>query len=372
MALSQRIKRFLGLDELSPYFIAYMQRTNANLAVYAGVAVACIELLLLVNTMLHKGMYDAVTNRLNRTHGITQIAFIVVSLLLTWKAQRATKQGRTSEVELPVAAYIVFAMSYGVFNSWIDALYGEPPLTFIFCSVACTCVFVMPPVGSLLVNSIAFTVFFLLSNFSATFSGNTVFHYWVGWIIVCFVSMLRYQECRNGATHEQRLHDASELDELTGLRNRRSLRGDYPKLVNRDLFVVMCDIDNFKGVNDTYGHVEGDHVLKAFGRGIESAFGHDNCYRYGGDEFLIISHSCKSLAEFRQRVALMRINFATNMRAECKIEALPTSSVGYCSGFAKSEDDLRAMMHIADSNLYDVKRSTKGGTRGEEFQAISS
>lgn len=368
MKVLKKVQRILGIDKSGTYFETYVQRTNAVLASRSGIAVACVEVLLLINVLLHKGMYDPVTNRLNRAHAISYIVFAVISVGLSVLASWSLRYKRVHAMVLPIIGYIMLAMAYGVFNSYIDALYGEPPLTFIFCTVACTCVFVIPPLGAINLNAIAFVTFYKLAEFSDRFAPDTIFHYWIGWLIVCFVAVLRYQECRYGANFVQQLSVASEVDELTGLRNRRSLRKGFEKMLDKDLFVAMCDLDDFKGINDTFGHAEGDCVLRSFGEAINSVFGDDYCYRYGGDEFLIFSASCASLAEFRQRVALMRVNFATRLRELSDLPNMPTSSVGYCNGFARTEEDLRVMVHIADSSLYEVKNSQKGGMRGERFK----
>lgn len=52
---------------------------------------------------------------------------------------------------------------------------------------------------------------------------------------------------------------------------------------------MMTDIDNFKEYNDSLGHAFGDEILGNFGRCLCSVFGHDDVYRYGGDEFLVIA-----------------------------------------------------------------------------------
>ncbi len=366
MRFNERLKRALGIDKSSPYFKAYVQRTNANLAQYAGIAVALLQIMLLINVFAHQAP-DDIGSQINQAHAISYIVFGVASVGLSILAFRGLRAEKERYLVIPIVVYLFLAVSYGIFNSYLDSLYGDPPLTFIFCMVASTCVFVIPSLGSIIMNSVAFVVFSKLVSISEHFPPNLVFHYWVGWFIVTFVAVLRYQECRNGATYEEELRDASELDELTGLRNRRSLREDFGKYENQYLFVAMCDLDDFKSINDTYGHVEGDIVLVAFSEAIFSVFGDGGCYRYGGDEFLVVS-SCQSLAEFRQRIGVFRANFATNIRSTCHMDYMPTTSVGFAYGFATTADDLRTMVHIADSSLYDVKRGTKGGMFGEEFK----
>jgi diguanylate cyclase (GGDEF)-like protein len=87
----------------------------------------------------------------------------------------------------------------------------------------------------------------------------------------------------------------SERDPLTGALNRRGLDRAIEREAARraryggDLSVVLADIDKFKAINDTYGHVTGDEVLKAVARALSSAMRvADALARYGGDEFLVL------------------------------------------------------------------------------------
>jgi diguanylate cyclase (GGDEF)-like protein len=92
--------------------------------------------------------------------------------------------------------------------------------------------------------------------------------------------------------------EEANKDSLTGLLNRRSFdnilqRYNYMFLKKNIPFVLaMLDIDNFKSVNDTYGHSAGDAVLKEFSTIISgiSRLGEDFAFRYGGEEFAILSH----------------------------------------------------------------------------------
>jgi GGDEF domain-containing protein len=76
------------------------------------------------------------------------------------------------------------------------------------------------------------------------------------------------------------------LDELTGIGNRRSFE-DALRALPRRYCLAMLDIDHFKTVNDTYGHAEGDNVLRWVAAHIRRAFG-SAAFRYGGEEFAVI------------------------------------------------------------------------------------
>lgn len=118
------------------------------------------------------------------------------------------------------------------------------------------------------------------------------------------------------------LQEASMEDTLTGCRNRRflydflDLRLDEAKSADKPLSLVMIDLDGFKAINDSYGHLEGDEVLKGVGcflkEGVRES---DAVCRFGGDEFcLVMPGSSKDgavLVAERLREKLAGLSFGT-------------------------------------------------------------
>ena len=88
--------------------------------------------------------------------------------------------------------------------------------------------------------------------------------------------------------HNEKLKTQSETDPLTGLFNRHALRANYHNYVGINLIVAYMDVDNFKQINDNYGHDAGDDVLRTISNGLKEFFTNTDAYRYGGDEFLLI------------------------------------------------------------------------------------
>ncbi len=83
----------------------------------------------------------------------------------------------------------------------------------------------------------------------------------------------------------------AEHDALTGLLNRRSFDKDIEALEKSDssYSVIIADIDNFKKINDTYGHLIGDEILKMMGAVLQNYVRKDTkAYRYGGEEFVVL------------------------------------------------------------------------------------
>jgi len=106
--------------------------------------------------------------------------------------------------------------------------------------------------------------------------------------------MIEMQDKLNATLDE--LTELASHDALTGLLNRRAIMEGLPKEIKRMerqeqvLCVGMCDIDHFKQINDTYGHLVGDDVLKEVTKRMKGTLrDYDLLGRYGGEEFLVIT-----------------------------------------------------------------------------------
>ena len=86
------------------------------------------------------------------------------------------------------------------------------------------------------------------------------------------------------------LETASRRDGLTGLLNRLALEEDAGEMDGRRMTVYMVDINYFKEINDQYGHAAGDAILQETGETLKQLFPGGHYYRYGGDEFLVLTY----------------------------------------------------------------------------------
>lgn len=162
----------------------------------------------------------------------------------------------------------------------------------------------------------------------------------------------------------QRLEQLSLSDGLTELWNRRAFDQRFTLEVDRanrqgyQLFLAIIDVDNFKEFNDTFGHLEGDHVLTSLSRILEECTrtNVDMCYRLGGDEFAVLlpQTTANQSTEIVQRILLRYI--------ECGF-GKTTLSIGVVScrrnsDISLKEDEAR-MKQRADQAMYDAKNSGK-------------
>jgi len=165
-------------------------------------------------------------------------------------------------------------------------------------------------------------------------------------------------------TFMERLKEQSYIDQLTGLYNRRFLEEILPKLTkqilrrNSSLGILMIDVDNFKQINDTYGHDAGDEVLARIGELIKKSVREsDYVIRYGGEEFMVIlvdiqKDSSQDVAEkIRKIIENTDINFGGQ-------EITPTVSIGVAE-FPHDSGDIYHVIKFADIALYRAKKDGK-------------
>jgi two-component system, cell cycle response regulator len=157
---------------------------------------------------------------------------------------------------------------------------------------------------------------------------------------------------------------ASVTDELTKTYNKRYIQEKLPvelvvsKLNKDPLTIIMTDIDHFKRINDTYGHLAGDEVLRGFCRILKGNLREDIDWiaRFGGEEFLICltqtNHQTALKVAERLRKSIEDADFVYKEQ-NIKI----TASFGLCTNNAENDYDIEKFVHCVDRNLYQAKDS---------------
>jgi len=153
----------------------------------------------------------------------------------------------------------------------------------------------------------------------------------------------------------ERLRYMSQTDGLTGLDNRRHLEDrlremfEHAKRLNEPFACVMCDLDRFKSVNDSYGHQAGDAVLKQFARILRHEVREiDRVGRYGGEEFMLllpgtVLDAGVTFAErVRKQVEANKFTFGDTSicrTASFGVSAWPHPRIVDCDGLMRAADD---------------------------------
>jgi diguanylate cyclase (GGDEF)-like protein len=170
----------------------------------------------------------------------------------------------------------------------------------------------------------------------------------------------------------EQLRTAADVDQVTGVNNHRYLQERLRQEVARaarsrsPLCVLMLDLDDFKPVNDRFGHADGDRVLASVAATIRAQVRtNDIVARYGGDEFVVVMPDTPG--QQAQEVARRVVNGIAARRHELGDAA--EVRVGASAGLAVYPDDGRTaalLLQSADANMYAAKRSQKPAARSRE------
>jgi two-component system, cell cycle response regulator len=157
----------------------------------------------------------------------------------------------------------------------------------------------------------------------------------------------------------QKLAVATATDELTGLGNRRAISQRLPVLfdearrVGRPVALLLLDLDHFKAINDSVGHLAGDRVLVTVAHRLQAAVRQDQLVtRWGGEEFLIVS---PATGEAEARVVAERLRGVIGWEPITAVQERSvqvTVSIGFATGLG----DPFQLLHSADAALYAAKR----------------
>jgi len=168
-------------------------------------------------------------------------------------------------------------------------------------------------------------------------------------------------DLENAVLGQEQMRQLAETDPLTETFNRRALTEKLQQEVERAnryatfLTCLMIDIDNFKAINDTYGHLVGDNVLRQLAgifRREQRAV--DIVARYGGEEFVILlPETANSGARIFAERILRRV--ATHDFGDANRPVRATISIGIASYPDDRVSDGEGLLKLADANLYKAK-----------------
>ena len=157
---------------------------------------------------------------------------------------------------------------------------------------------------------------------------------------------------------KQQLNEAADTDYLTRLYNRQHMQNILYQIMpgQNEVCVAIMDIDHFKNINDTYGHMAGDYVLKEISQMLYKTMDeHFTVGRWGGEEFLFIAESGYSFEEFCDRLETLRKEISEFEFVFSGSSISVTASFGasrYSEGMSKED-----LVKLADDRLYIAKES---------------
>ena len=323
------------------------------------------------------------------SHATLAVVFSILGLLVFLSNRNMIKSGMHRPVPY-IAAATTLAM--GVVIVTIDQLVTTSITPYLVGCLVVGVVFLLHPRQALLLFSLSYLAYYfalpitqskpaiLLSN-----RVNGITSAGIG----LFLSILLYRSMHSDLQHKQTIEEQQKeleqknlqlerlafFDQLTGIYNRRKfeeLIGRQLELMKQDRFpscLVLVDIDRFKEINDTYGHLFGDTIMKAvattFAKHIRPI---DVLARWGGDEFLILlSHTTVDEA----RTLVENLQHAVEaMHTDVGFQSVKvTTSFGIAALQCGIDDPYGTAYKDADSALYQAKQLGKNRVEVAQIQS---
>ena len=165
----------------------------------------------------------------------------------------------------------------------------------------------------------------------------------------CMLRDITYQ-----CMYEDLMFQAANVDALTGTYNRRYFYKDIEQHASKPLTLLYMDLDNFKKVNDVYGHDKGDEILTKTAKIIQEEFPDDNLFRLGGDEFAMLIPGYTKKEDLKNRFTVIAQNVA--------LLADEDLNLGISIGHESTEklEDANALIKECDAHMYEKKHRNHG------------
>ena len=372
----KRIKIYNAFSSKEEYtkFLKYTAKENSKISRKMAVLISVFEILLIFSgSIVNKQSYGEI-------HLIYTLLYIVALLgcgifivIVTWGLKDI--ESRYKIILKNFVVYNVLILSWSVVISYLDiTLHDHYSLMVIMSAM------IGIPLGFYLAPIIIITMNITVSivmTIMICFSGNVqeIIPYLINYyifvvmattigVIHVFMKIKMYKKNIELVEVNCALKNMAERDYLSGLYNRTKLNEVSEKVWidgiknNTQLGCILFDIDDFKKINDTYGHIEGDRLIRIISEIIIRTTDDIESYsfRYGGEEFLIVlpgmnSEEAMCLAEtIRYKISTLRI-----YDAEYKISI----SGGVYSNIPTSKGNIKDFFLQADKGLYRAKENGK-------------
>lgn len=236
-----------------------------------------------------------------------------------------------------------FEVTYMTILAAVGSMIALPPLVYTSLAVLSSCSMIAMVLS---MGTVYLRIPFYLNHF-------------IFLLVVILVELRNYRSTRDQYILDKRLEELAGMDSLTQVANRRSLDKYIAQLMqeHRLFTFALLDVDNFKAINDTYGHQEGDLSLMRIAEVLTEFFG-ENVFRYGGDEFAVISFEDAEAVAGKMDMVNLRL------KESSKEYVLQTCSGVYWKHIGDHE---RRIFELADSALYEAKQA--GKARSVIYQA---
>ena len=286
------------------------------------------------------------------------VAFCAVAVFLSRRLLRKEDLPHRQFFFFKMFFFVLFSV-WAIFADYRHYVAGDQILTFYTVSLVLVCfVLFRPWVGGLLFGA-SYAGLYLAMRLHDGAASVDVLNYIVFAVASIATNGILYHAQINISDktirlmeNNQILENASHHDGLTGLLNRLALEEDAHGADGRRMTAYMADINYFKEINDRYGHAAGDAILREVSETLKQIFPGGRYYRYGGDEFLVLTH--KAPEE----------NYGSTVYEFTKDRVDVVLSIGSAQSAPASYQEVFDLISEADKALYSTKKRTHSAEFG--------
>lgn len=277
---------------------------------------------------------------------------------------KPTRQRKTSLMKgITLVVLYMFAM-FGTVLSVFDIINGSPPYFYFVCFAAAVSFFIFNPQQLIVYNLFFMFTFLLVTSqhmlLDVHFIFVVVFFHFVFLILGYEKYQVNYSNVSTNIELEKlnkELEVLSTIDQLSGCKNRRGLLYEIEKYQDNEVFAMLTDIDDFKDINDRFGHVIGDLYIANFSKILQTYFGVKNVFRVGGDEFFVLSDKhteevfLEKFESFKEKI--QQVSLVSNSKLKM------TASAGYAYTKINDKNNFDNIYKKLDIALYKAKDDGK-------------
>lgn len=367
----QKIKEWFGIKR-SPELWYSMDRTNMRVGLYSSLVIFVFELYMIWNMFgyAEKHVSEELRQEWLMGHGICygMMVFMSGAMIIYAIAFLRNMYIEHGTTVFLTSLYSIVIAGFGMYISYNDYKKGEAVIIFLAMMAAVAGIYVMNPIFAtiyFLTNFIAFYV--MISNVNPVSTAMRV-NYISFMALIFIVTLSRYNEARFTAKNQNAYKNLSCYDPLTGAKNLRTLNNERMNYVDREVFVLVSDVDDFKFINDRFGHEAGDKAMAELVKAANDLPCSEGCgkeiYRINGDQvvvFLTDTHK-DDVVKYGEALA-----DAAKRIEHAGYTLYLTISTGIVYGVPKDPEDCEKIMHYADRMMYDAKKEGGARIKVEDF-----
>lgn len=274
---------------------------------------------------------------------------------------------RQTAVRIFIYVFIVLFIVWGIIASVNSYINYQQIITFYTVELVMILFMKLHPLFSTTVIVTSYLATFFIFNFVYIEGLINPYNYILLMLLSALGSIVNFHLTVGYISEKNKanmLNDSLEIianhDSTTRLLNRYALNQSVPEFLDTDICVAMGDINNFKMVNDTYGHTVGDDVLKLFADILLETFAEKCIFRYGGDEFIVIQEG-SDIDSLREKLGEVNKVFASHKIENCQTDL--SCSFGCVTAHPISPSDFFTVMTRADLVLYEEKAKFKANKK---------